>query len=106
MKVFTGLLIMLYLATSISAYAETSDAIMIDHHQKTVIEEMDAKEKATRLEELRPSATVKNKSKAPAERSKESMIKHQKKQTAKSIADDKASIPELEARPAATTSQK
>ncbi len=106
MKLFTGLLIVSFLATSLSAYAETPDAKMIDHQQKAVAEEMDAKEKATPSEELRPAATVKNKAKAPAERSKESMIKHQKKQTAKSIADDKASLPDVEARPAATTNQK
>ncbi len=106
MKAFTGLLAILFLATSIGVYAETPDAKMIDHNQKAAAEELNAKEKATPSKELRPAATVKSKAKAPAETSKESMIKHQKKQTAKSIADDKASLPDVEARPAATTNQK
>ena len=103
MKIVTRTFATILLTSSVTAFAETPDAKMIDHYQKEAAEDIEAREKATPADEARPAATVKNKEKVKA---KHKLIKQQKKHAQKSIEDEKAASPDVEARPAAVTNQK
>jgi hypothetical protein len=109
MKTTVYILIAVFLASSVTAFAETLKETpkkdIIDAQQAETQESMDAAKNAKPQVETRPAATAEHTKNAEAP-PKAEMIKAQEAATEKAIEDSEAAKPEVEARPAATTKHK
>ena len=109
MKITVYILIAVFLASSVTAFAvtlkETPKKDMIEAQQAETQESIEAAKNAKPQVETRPAATTEHTKHAEVA-PKAKMIKAQEAATDKAIEDSEAAKPEVEARPAATTKHK
>ncbi len=109
MKMTVHVLIAVFLASSLTAFAEalkeTPKKDIIDAQQAETQEAIEAAKNAKPQVETRPAATAEHTKNAEVP-PKAEMIKAQQAATDKAIEDAEAAKPEVEARPAATTTHK